>query len=377
MLCDYAEENWPSMEMVAAMLLDRLNRSHAEDIRATRVQPMMKRWAQSCLPSQTAFNADRVLNRMWHYPDYVRSLAKFDLYHVIDHSYAQLVHRLAPERTVVTCHDTDAFRCLLQPEQEPRSYWFRAMARHILRGLEKAASIVCVSDATRQQLLRYGIAAPDRIHVVHNGLHPAFRIVPDLYWDVAATEMLGASGGGAEILHVGGTIPRKRIDSLLRVFAECRKHNRELRLIHVGQRLTPEQLHLLHELGLEETVTCLPFLSQELLAAIYRRAALLLVTSEAEGFGLPLVEAMASGACTVASDIPALREVGGTASSYCPVGCVENWTRTVLDLIATREKDPEGWNGNVTRGIARARTFSWDRNAAMMAQIYRTVLSKN
>ena len=63
-------------------------------------------------------NADRLLNRFVNYPRYLRQHAsEFDVFHIVDHSYAQLVHELPAARTVVTCHDLDTFRCLLDPER--------------------------------------------------------------------------------------------------------------------------------------------------------------------------------------------------------------------------------------------------------------------
>ena len=81
-------------------------------------------------------NADRLVNRLWTYPRHLRRWrSHFDVFHIVDHSYAQLVHALPPGRTGVFCHDLDAFRCLLEPGQERRPLWFRVLARHVLAGL--------------------------------------------------------------------------------------------------------------------------------------------------------------------------------------------------------------------------------------------------
>jgi glycosyltransferase involved in cell wall biosynthesis len=374
-LCDYAEENWPSMELAAAMLLDRLNAGNPDSLRATRIQPRMKRPFQNAL-GRPGFNADRILNRFWCYPQVARKLRHFDLFHVIDHSYAQLVHRLVPERTIVTCHDIDTFRCLLQPAAERRPRWFRAMVRRTLTGLNKAAAIVCVSDATREQLLHYGIAPPQRVHVVPNGVRQQYTCAPDRNWDIAAERLLGPPGATLDLLHVGSTIPRKRIDVLLRVFAACLRRRPGLRLVRVGSPLTAAQQDLAKALGLQDSILCLPALNAEMLAAVYRRAALVVIPSEAEGFGLPLAEAMACGTPVVASAIPALREVAGGAAVHCPVGAIEDWTEAVLTLLQQREFSPAEWRTRISGGCARAGAFTWDRNAAAMIDIYKTTLSR-
>ena len=120
-IADYPEEVWPSMDLVAEMILTHLRRDHAGEIDAVRICPPY-RHRLGRLP-RLGRNADRVLNRYHDYPRYLSKLIhreSFDVYHIIDHSYAQLVHVLPADRTVVTCHDLDAFRCLLRPELEPR-----------------------------------------------------------------------------------------------------------------------------------------------------------------------------------------------------------------------------------------------------------------
>jgi glycosyltransferase involved in cell wall biosynthesis len=350
-LADFAEEDWPSMDLVAEMAASRIPG-------ATLIQPRLQRrfppWA---------FSADRLINRMWDYPRFAARLRGFDLFHVMDHSYSQLIHSLPAGRTLVTCHDTDTFRCLFERQLEPRPFWFRTMAAHILRGMRKAALIICVSDATRQTLLRFGIAKPEKVVVVHNGIHPAF-------FEDAAPHQDGAT----ELLHVGSTIPRKRIGDLLCVFAECHRAWPGLRLVHAGGPFTSSQTRLARELGVDGSITSLPFLSARALAAIYRRAALTLIPSEAEGFGLPLAESIACGTPVVASDLPALREIGGPAASYCPVGDVAAWSRRVRELLEERSVHPQSWASRTASCRHRATFFSWDRNAREIEAHYRTIL---
>ena len=104
-------------------------RGRAVAVEAGRLCPPFRRVATR-LPAvgrrNAAFNADRLLNRFVLFPRYARrSAARFDLFHVVDHTYAQLVHALPAGRAGVYCHDLDAFRCLLDPAADPRPRWFR------------------------------------------------------------------------------------------------------------------------------------------------------------------------------------------------------------------------------------------------------------
>ena len=111
-------------------------------------------------------------------------------------------------------------------------------------------------------------------------------------------------------------------------------------------------------LGLEPHIIVLPFLERRVLAAVYRRAAVVLQPSDREGFGLPVAEAMACGTPVVASDLPPLREVGGAMASYCPVGDVEAWTSTVSELLDERSTPSTRTGARVARQPSRMRVGS-------------------
>jgi glycosyltransferase involved in cell wall biosynthesis len=373
-IADYLEEGWPSMDLVADMLLDRLQREHASIVQPSLVRPVLHRRAAR-LPGASGVAwlpaLDRVANRLWDYPRHVsRFDGRFDLFHIVDHSYAQLVHRLPAERTIVTCHDLDTFRSVLDPRLEPRSAPFRLMTRHILAGLRKAGHVACDSHATRDALVASCGIAADRTTVVPNGPHPSCSPEPEPAADVEAARLLGPRSAFTDVLHVGSTIPRKRIDVLLRVFAALRATKPGLRLVRVGGPFTAPQQAMVRQLGLGDAIVVLPMLDRSTLASVYRRSAVVLMPSEREGFGLPVLEAMACGTPVVASDVEALREVGGFAASYCPVGDVDAWHRTVVRLLDERSHHAAQWTLRRETGIRRAAAFSWSRYASDVVAIY-------
>jgi glycosyltransferase involved in cell wall biosynthesis len=381
-IADYLEEGWPSMDLVADMLFDRLQREHGTLFAPTLVRPAMRRRAGR-LPGSSRHpwlpGFDRIANRLWDYPRTVAGIAsQFELFHIVDHSYAQLVHKLPAERTIVTCHDLDTFRSVLDPGVEPRSTLFRAMTQHILDGLRKAGHIACDSNATRDALVARAGIAIDRTTVVPNGPHPSCSPVPEPAADVEAARLLGPRSATIDVLHVGSTIPRKRIDVLLRVFKALRdSHERErrdgtppLRLIRVGGPFTAAQQALVRELDLGGAIAVLPMLDRATLASVYRRSAVLMMPSEREGFGLPVLEAMACGTPVVASDVDAMREVGGFAASYCPVDDIAAWHATVSRLLHEQRGNRAQWTLRRETGIRRAAAFSWSRYASDVVAIY-------
>jgi len=382
-VCDFPEEGWPSMDLVGEMMLSHLAARHQQDWTASRVCPSYKH-RLGRLPflggSGLARNGDRVLNRFRDYPRALKGLVKraeFDLFHLVDHSYAQLVHALPPGRTVVTCHDLDTFRCLIDPERDPRPSWFRALARRTLEGLKRASAVVCNSETTRNELLAHGLVDSSRAHVAYLGIHPECSPEPDPVADAELARLVGPvpPDGAIELVHVGSTIPRKRIDILLSTFSAVRRHHPGARLLRAGGALNAEQAQQARDLGVAAAIVTLPFCSRAVLAALYRRASVVLVTSEAEGFGLPVIEALACGAPLIASDLPALREVGGEAPLYLPVADLQAWSASTLEAL----DQASGSSAKQARrefGIARAELFRWSRHADELVKIYQAVLGE-
>jgi glycosyltransferase involved in cell wall biosynthesis len=367
------------MDLVAEMLLLDLRTPEARFVRATDVRPRMTRRVTR-VPlvgsSATADTADRILNRVWDYPRWLRSRAGvFDLFHITDHSYAHLATRLPAGRSLVTCHDLDALRGVL-PGSHGGSIIERALGRQLLKGMRAARKILCVSAATRDELVAAEVVPAERVAVVPNGVHPAYNARSEPSADQEAASLLGPPCSRRhELLHVGSTIPRKRLDVLLNVVSVVRRKDPRVRLIQVGGALTASQRGLASSLGLDDHIAVLPFVNQQVLAAVYRRAALLLQTSDREGFGLPVAEAMTCGTPVVASDLPVLREVGGPATTYCPVADVERWAVTAAVLLEERASDSGSWRRRQADAVAWAQRFNWQAHARAILDIYRELLS--
>ncbi len=358
---DYLEERWPSMDLAAEMLLDALRREHAATVDAVALRPVFRaRVARLPWPpalAGRARNADRLLNRFWDYPRWLRARrSSSDVFHLCDHSYSQLVTELPPGRAGVYCHDIDTFRCLVEPALDPRPPWFRAMAARVLRGFRAAAVVFHSTRAVREELERHALVDPGRLVHAPLGVAPEFRPGP---------------GGpppveGRFVLHVGSMATRKRIDVLLDVFAALAQADGGLRLVQVGGPWSEEHRRLIGRHGVAERVVQVSGVSRSELARLYRAAALVLQPSEREGFGLPVLEALACGAQVLASDLPVFREVGGSALTYAPVGDVAAWVSAARDALERPERAPPR-----AARLARAAELSWSRHAETIVGAYR------
>jgi glycosyltransferase involved in cell wall biosynthesis len=386
-LADFLEEGWPSMNLVAEQLVIAQNELRGCSDREAVTDagfschlirpPMRRRLSRPERPRGYGCAFDRLVGRFYDYPRYLRGLQQFELFHLADHSYGQLVHGLPAGRAIVTCHDLDTFRCLWEPGHAGRGPLFVAMTRRILSGMQKAAHVCCVSRATLDELLARRLMPPDRVSVVHPGISPALlEADPDA--DDSIDRLLAANGSNAleiRLLHVGSTIVRKRMDVLLEVFSRLRTLEPRAVLCRVGGPFEAAQTAQAEHLGVAPYIRVLPPVSYRQLAALYRQAALVLQPSDAEGFGLPVAEALACGTPVLASDLPVLREVGGAAATYARVGDVADWVAQARSLLAERDVNPSAWAARREACRRQGMQFSWTENARCTADIYRSVLA--
>ena len=372
-VADLLEERWPSMDLMADMLM-----THTGANGSAFTPALIRPEFGSALPSvmrrdegEPPPTIQRIAHRFWSYPRWLRQQPAADVYHIVDHSYAHLAHVLPAERVVVTCHDIDAFRTLL-PGGQRESTLPRAFVKRALTGLQRAAAVVCDSEATRSELLANSLVSADRTSVVPIAVHPSCTVAPDAAADAVAATLTGPLGA-SDLLHVGSTIPRKRIEMLLEVLARVADRRPDVRLWRVGGPFTDAQAARACQLGVAQRITVMPFVTRPVLAALYRRAALVVLPSEREGFGLPVIEAMACGTPIVCSDLPVLREVGGGAAEYCAPGDPAEWSTRIVALLTERASARTRWGARQAAGIARASRFSWHRYASEMHAVYEWV----
>lgn len=293
-----------------------------------------------------------------------------DIYHIVDHSYAHLAYilRLTGRPVVITCHDLVNFDQDVPLQSMLSSILSLRVWHWTVRGLKRASHVVAVSGRSAQDVVRHLRVPTERVTVVHNGIDGVFRPLPP---EKAVAFRRHHSVGETEycLLHVGGSRPRKNVITVLRALRHLREQGHPFRFWKVGKDLSPEQAAYVREHHLEDSVTYLGSLSEQDLVLAYNAADVFVFPSLLEGFGLPVLEAMACGTPVITSNTSSLPEVAGDAAIL-----VEPTDEEAIAEAAIRLCTETGFRAaQVQRGLQRAHCFTWGRAARRVADVYASV----
>jgi len=287
-----------------------------------------------------------------------------DLYHATHY----VLPSILPCPAVVTIHDIIH---LLYPQYLPNKIAFFYAERMIRRGLVRGERVIAVSENTRDDLVRYFGLGGDKIEVVYNGIEESFRQTLEHEEIERWLRNLGIERPYA--LFVGNPKPHKNLDNVVKAFARALEIEEfPHTLVCVGKRdaATQKVRQRAEQLGLSDRLLLQGRVAQEALPAIYQGAELFLYPTLYEGFGLPVVEAMASGVPVVTSNTSALKEVaGGHAHLVNPLD-VEGIAKAIARCLS----DDDHRQALAQRGRERAEHFRWDKAAQETLEIYRRVL---
>jgi len=292
---------------------------------------------------------------LWQLPRIVRQCG-LDLLHV-----QYIAPPLRYCATAVTVHDI-----LFESHPQYFEKLFRLRSRLLVPlSVRRSAAVFTVSEFSRKQICDAYSISGERVHTIPNGVDHARFFPGDL-----GRETLQALGleRGAYFLTVGRLEPRKNHATLLRAWA--RLNSPRPPLVIVGQRHFQfgEAFDLIRTLHLERDVTVLDAVSDAQLPAIYRNARGFVCCNWAEGFAMPLLEAMASGIPVVSSTNTAMSEVGGDA--VLPVEASD--PKEIAQAILALERQAGLRESLVQRGLLRAGRFTWEKPARTVRNIYLT-----
>lgn len=269
---------------------------------------------------------------------------------------------------VVTIHD-------LAPLRFPH-YFTRRAARYwhwvIPRNARRADAILTLSEFTKADVVdRLGVD-PRRVHVTYPGADERFSVSHDVAMVREVCRRYGLEPG--YILYVGTVGPRKNLPRLFQAIRLLKDRGHLLPPVVVaGWRgwLWEDSLRSVAELGLDDHVRWLGYVSDNDLPCLYAGAQVFVYVSQFEGFGLPPLEAMASGVPVVASQVSSLPEVVGDAGLLVDPDSTEEIAEAVWRILADHALQQE----LRAKGLARASRFSWRQTARHTLEIFAEVAS--
>jgi glycosyltransferase involved in cell wall biosynthesis len=279
------------------------------------------------------------------------------------HSMAFVTPLVAPCPTVVTIYDL-SFRHY--PESFPRGQrWY--LQSQTARSVRQAWRVITISESGRQDVHRFFGAPLKQIDVVYPGVGNEYRPFP-----AAAVRQFRQQKGLPErfVLHVGTLQPRKNIPVLLEALAQLKEPDVYLVLVGGKGWLFEEIFARVEALGLQKQVIFTGYVAAEELPLWYNAASLLAFPSLYEGFGMPIIEAMACGTPVIAADNSSIPEAVGEAGLLFAPQVVES----LLEKLTAVLHSPELADTLRERGLRQAQNFSWECAGRQTAETYRRAL---
>ena len=291
--------------------------------------------------------------------------AKVDMLHSLHYTKPWSL----PCSSVVTFHDMTYY---LYPELHARTR--RVIFPTAMRvSSRQADAILTVSESTRNDVIRLLNVDPGKIFTTQLGVDQKFRVTQD----ADAKDQVASHYDLPRkfILYLGTIEPRKNLPLLIRSYASLVENGTDHRLVLAGKFCWVYEgvLNLVKQLGLEGRVHFTGYVAQEDLPLLYNLASLFVYPTFYEGFGLPVLEAMACGVPVITSEIASLPEIVGEAGLLVQPGD----QHALSDAIKKVLGDPAYRDKLIRDGLIRAKLFSWERTAQLTKQVYQHVLANS
>ncbi len=317
---------------------------------------------------QPTFLAPRWLARLWHRARFPLPVEVFtgriDLFHATDFV---LPPTLPTTRKLLTVHDL-SFARVPETASPPLKAYLDAV---VPRSVSHADHILADSEATKRDLVDLYRTPAKKVTVLYSGVDKRYRQIND----TAVLESMRAKyglSGVKYVLSVGTVQPRKNYARVIEALALLRASGQDLHYaIAGGKGWLDDEIHqAIERTGMNSFVHLLGFVADEDLPALYNGARLLVLPSLYEGFGFPVLEAMACGTPVITSEISSLPEVAGEAALLVDPYDVDAIAKAMVALDndkALRARLAEA-------GFEQAARFSWERSAAQLNAIYDIML---
>ena len=223
-----------------------------------------------------------------------------------------------------------------------------------------ADAVLCISETTRQDVIRFYGLNPQKAHVIH-------LACSDLFQKNEGSVNDNCTIYEPYFLYVGSRVHYKKFDLLLDAFSKSKR--KDIKLLVVGSSWTADEKRQLEALKVQDRVCLLQGVDDEMLCRLYNRAEAFIYPSLYEGFGIPLLEAMACGCPVIASRIPSSVEIAGDCPLYIEPAALDDMIHA-FDLVLSEGKD----SSRVKAGLEHVKLYSWDKTAAKTLESYRSLL---
>jgi glycosyltransferase involved in cell wall biosynthesis len=270
-----------------------------------------------------------------------------------------------PRRFVVTIHDLFSFRF---PEIHSGALPRLTNQVLLVNATRRAAAIITPSKATAQDVSRRFPSAAARVTSIGEAAGERFTAVRNRAAEATWQRYFGIQP--PYFLYLGQWKAYKNVPLLIEAFARVVRQRPEVQLVIAGHDARHPEIAAAASRLPDRSVVLPGHLPDDAVTDLYRAAAAVVVPSKAEGFGLPVLEAMSCGVTVVCSDIPVLRELAEGVAIFCDPASADSFA---AGMIAALNAAPD--DGRVRRGVERARLFSWRKAAEETVRIYDRVLA--
>jgi glycosyltransferase involved in cell wall biosynthesis len=286
-----------------------------------------------------------------------------DLFHAPHYVLPAAIHC----NSVVTIHDCIH---LMFPQYLPNRMAYAYARAQMWTAAHRSDCILTVSDASKRDILHLFNIPPEKIVVVYNAIDAHFSVTPPP--DAVARVRERYQLDHRFLLYVGNIKPHKNLVRLIEAFSELRTGDLEdLKLLIIGDEISklPALRLAVHRHKLHKHVRFLGYVPDDQLAVLYRLAAVFVFPSLYEGFGLPPLEAMASGTPVVVSNVSSLPEVVGDAAVLEDPHDIDS----IVDGLRCVLTNPARAEDMRRKGLERSREFSWERSVARTLEVYKRI----
>ena len=268
-------------------------------------------------------------------------------------------------RSVVTIHDCIH---LMFPQYLPNRAALAYARTSIGMAARRATRVMTVSESSKRDILRFVDTQPEKIDVIYNAYDDRFGIEPEEEAVVRVRERFQLHD--EFVLYAGNVKPHKNVERLIQAFDRVRRRGLDhLKLVIIGDEVSKYAAlrRAVHKHQLHKYVRFLGYVPEETLAVMYRLAGVFVFPSLYEGFGLPPLEAMASGTPVVTSNVSSLPEVAGGAALLVDPHDPDAIADGIFQVLTNEQTR---WAMR-KKGLERARQFSWEASVARVLGIYR------